>query len=252
MSKRLIINADDYGMSEKSDRRIIESYARGAITDISILAVGDSFDHAVKLAKDKQIEKIGIHLALTGKFIVKDKFSSDYRSFLIKYLAGCVKTDELYHEFKSQITMVKKSGFKITHLDSHEHIHMLPGVLKSAIRVMKEFGIESIRFPLEKLAFVKKLKGPRMWLRNAMLSGMCAVSRKTIEASGLKHTDNFIGHARALNFAKKDFLDLASRLKDGVTELCCHPGNREEEANALCDNGFREELKKHSIELISF
>ncbi len=68
MPKKLVINADDYGLTEEANKAVIECFTRGAVTDMSLLAVGDSFEHAVKLARENNINKIGVHLALTGPF----------------------------------------------------------------------------------------------------------------------------------------------------------------------------------------
>ena len=97
MKKRLIITADDFGIEEGIDNGIIDCYKKGAITDISLLSVGESFEHAVRLAKENNIKKIGIHLALTGSFMpvsLKEEvatvlsrdntFSKDHISFFLK------------------------------------------------------------------------------------------------------------------------------------------------------------------------
>ena len=155
-------------------------------------------------------------------------------------------------KFKKQISEIKKTGFTITHLDGHQHIHMAPGVLKIVIKLMKEEGINYVRFPLENLSFSAKLKDPCGWIRNIILSFMCGLSWKPLVASGLKHNDFFIGHARALRLRRKDLFGAIAEVKDGLTELGCHPGERTEECDTLCDKAFLDELKNHSIELVSW
>ena len=110
MTRKLIINADDFGVSEDIDKGIIECYDKGAVTDISLLAVGDSFTHAVRLAKEKNISKIGIHLALTGGFralspvdkissLVDEKgmFPGSFPALAAKLCAGFVAWDVPLH-----------------------------------------------------------------------------------------------------------------------------------------------------------
>ena len=254
MPKKLIINADDYGLTGRANKAVIECFTRGAVTDMSLLAVGDSFEHAVKLARENNINKIGIHLALTGPFkpLTPTRFSRSYIPFLIRYFAGFVKKDEIYTEFKSQILKIKKEGFTITHLDSHQHIHVVPGILKVVIRLMKEENIDYVRFPREKINIFTELIDPRALIRSLLLLPMCGLSGKLLDVPGIKHNDYFAGHARALKLRKKDLMRAISNLKDGLTELGCHPGNREEEAIALCDKGFVDEMKARSIELVSY
>jgi len=265
MQKNLVINADDYGFTEGINESVMECYSRGAVTDISFLACGDSFEHATELAEKNNLRKIGIHLALTESFrpvssaqdvptlIDKNgKFLANYRLFLIRYFTGAVKNDEIYTEFKNQIRKVKKAGFEITHLDSHEHIHVVPGILKIALALAKEEGIKYIRFPLEKAGFFAGLKDLRAMARNILLSFMCGLSKRALDLSGVKHNDYFIGHARAFQFGRKDLFSMISGLKEGLTELSCHPGKRREETNALCDKTFTEALKASSVNPISY
>jgi len=240
--KKLIITADDFGLTEKVNNNIIASYKRGAVTAISLLAEGGAFGHAVKCAKENGINKIGAHLS----------FPEGYKTFFLKYFTGCIKKEEIYVKFKKQISEIKKAGFTITHLDGHQHIHMAPGVLKIVIKLMKEEGINCVRFPLENLSLSAKLKDPCGWIRNIILSFMCGLSWKPLVASGLKHNDFFIGHARALGLRRKDLFGAIAEVKDGLTELGCHPGERTEERDTLCDKAFLDELKNHSIELVSW
>jgi len=270
LTKKLIINADDFGIAEGINEGIIECYTRGAVTDMSLLAVGDSFQHAVGLAKKNNINKMGVHLALTGSFksILDEawKFPASYASFLAGYFTGKVPGKRIYGEFKKQIQKVKKEGFQISHLDSHQYIHMVPGILKNVIKLMKEEDIRHIRFPLEKISISTRLLSPSAWWRNIMLSSACRASGRMLESAGIKHNDFFIGHVHAHKLKRKSLLSIIRRLKSGVTELACHPGrftddvkkaypqyrNCEEELEILCDKDFIDGIKAGSVELVSY
>lgn len=279
MAKKLIINADDFGVAEGINEGIVECYTRGTVTDISLLAVGESFEHAVELANKNNIRKTGVHLALTGSFkpvspaggvstlLDKDaRFPKNYGSFLTKYFTGLIKRDEIYTELKNQIAKIRKTRFAITHVDSHQHIHMVPGILKLVIKLAKEEGIRYIRFPMEILNILVKLVDPHLWARNLMLSSMCRLSKRLLVDSGIEHNDYFIGHVQAHKMKTKHLTHALSCLKEGTTELGCHPGrfteyiekkypqyrSCEEELNVLCNTGFIDDIKKHSIELVSY
>lgn len=256
MAKRLIINADDYGRSTEINSKIIECYRRGDVTDMSIMAVGEAFEEAVSLAKNEGVTKLGAHLTLTGGFKpvigADEKFPRTYRSFLGRYFTGAIKSGEIRAELKSQILKVKKTGFKITHVDSHHHVHMTPGILKIVVGLMKEEGIGYIRFPLEKMPFLEKLKNPHALARNFLLSSMCRVAKSIIDGAGIKYNDDFRGHAYAPRLSRKRFISAISGLADGLTEFCCHPGDAAEETRALCEKEFKNELKAQSVELVSY
>jgi len=279
MKKRLIITADDFGIAEGVNKGIIECYKRRAITDTSLLAVGESFEGASRLAKENNLNKIGVHLALTGPFkpisheeevstlLTKNKtFSRNHSTFFIKYLLNLININEIKKEFKNQITKIKNKGFIITHIDSHEHIHMMPGILKVVIDLAKENNINYIRFPLERLSVKDKIKNPFLWLRNILLSSICRISKKLIDMSKLKRNDAFIGHSFAHNINKEKLIKTISLVKNGLIELGVHPGyfteevkkkhpqykNCEEEIKILCDKSISNKLKVYNIELVSY
>ena len=276
MTKRLAITADDFGLAEDVNDGIIKCFTSGAVTNITLLAVGVAFLHAVRRARENKITKIGVHLTLTGSFkpisrpeevptlVSKDsRFPKSYNLFFGKYFANLVKKNEIYEEFKKQILTAKNEGFTIAHIDSHQHIHMVPGILKVVIKLMKEFGIEYVRFPLERMS--KKVDTAGL-IRQLMLLPVCCMSRKLLDTPGIKHNDRFIGYTRALRLRPEDLTGAISNLEDGLTELGCHPGyftervkeqypwykNCEKELKVLCDKNFVDEIKKNSIELVSY
>ena len=213
MPKKLIITADDYGERKDINKRIIECYLKAAISDISILAVGEAFSDAAELAGKHNIKNIGAHLALTGPFKPLTRgieFPGSYGEFFTKYFSGLINKSRIYEEFKQQISRIKNAGFTITHLNSHQHIHVIPEILKIVTELMKKEGIKYVRFPLEKLSLSAKLSGPIGWLRNILLSSACRASRGILDVSGVKHNDHFIGHACALRLRRKDFFSAIS------------------------------------------
>lgn len=265
MPKRLIVSADDFGETEDGNTDIINCYTRGAVTDMGLIATGRAFEHAVTLARKNNINKVGVHLALTCSFkpasptekipslLTKGmEFYKNYGLFLARYFAGLVRENEIYLEFKNQIERIRKEGFEITHLNSHQHIHMAPGILKIAIQLMKEENIKYVRFSEERISIFAKIIDPLALLRHFLLLPMCFLSKRILNAQSVKHNDYYMGHARALKLRKEDLYSMLSNLKDGLTELGCHPGKNKEEAKVFCENEFLNEIKRRSIELISY
>ena len=254
MVKRLIVTADDFGESDNINSAILKCLKEGIVSDLSMLVVGDAFENAAKLAVDNGIKKVGVHLALTGPFksLTGIKFFKSYGRFLIAYFTGFFSREMIYNEFKTQIVKIKKHNLIISHIDSHQHVHMLPGILKIIVQLMKEESIKYIRFPRETFASFKWFSDIRGLARNLVLRTFCGLSGKILEKSNLKHNDNYIGHAFGLKL-KKDNLNYAiSKIKDGLTELGCHPGKSDDETNALCSKDIVDNLRKSGIELISY
>ena len=151
----VIINADDYGMSESCTKAIAECFRKGLVTDTTMLANGAYFDEAVKLAKLEGFDdKIGIHLNLTeGEpltedikgcpgFVTDGRFNKSYDRALP--LSG-EELDAVYKELTAQAVKIEKAGLSITHADSHHHIHTGFWIYPAAARVCREHGIKKVR-----------------------------------------------------------------------------------------------------------
>jgi len=279
MHKKLIINVDDLGLIEDVNNGIIESLTKGVATDTSILAVGEAFSHGIELLKKNNIKNAGVHLALTENFYPLTEarqiptllckngcFPDGYKSFLLNYFKGNVKPEEIYTEFKNQIKKVKKEGINVSHLDGHQHVHIVPGIMKIILKLMKEEGVPYIRFPMEHTSFIAKLKDPYGWFRSIQLHLICSLSKGLIDAANVKYNDYFLGHAEALRMNKKNFFNIISGIKEGVTELGSHVGyftqavkdkypyygNCFLELKILLDPAFKKKLEEESIELVSY
>lgn len=278
-TKKLIINADDFGVSEDINEGIIECYRRGVVTDVSLLACGPHFDHAVALARENNINRVGIHIALTGAFkaisphahisaLVNRKgfFHKSFPVLLAKFIVGRIKKSQIHKECKAQVVKVKEAGLLISHLDSHEHIHMFGPILKIVLRVMKEEGVRAIRFPKEKVSLWNLLKEPRNAVRHLSLVFVCNMAKRVLCDPDITHNKYFTGHFHAHRLNEKDFFSILSHMKEGITELGCHPGyfgrhiaaerpwykGCEEEMRVLCDMEFRKEIKRWGIKLASY
>ncbi|MFH1791050.1 MAG: ChbG/HpnK family deacetylase [Candidatus Omnitrophota bacterium] len=270
MSKKLIINADDFGIAESVNNGILKCYEQGAVTDMSILAAGDSFRHAAEEARRAGIKKIGAHLALTGALrpvrpadtvrTLVDRngaFPGHFPRLVAGFALGRIDTDEARAELAAQVRKIKEAGFLISHVDSHEHVHMLGPVLKIVIEIMREENIQNIRFPFEEIGIMRHASEPVNIARHLALRAACFFSRGILKNSGLRHNDFFEGHFRAHSITREELFLLISEIKDGITELGCHPGFKpchagcEEELKLLCGGEFREALNRHSIELIA-
>lgn len=144
MGKRLIINADDFGLSEGVNYGIIKAYKEGIVNSTTIMANMPGFDHAVSLAKQHQDLKVGVHLTLTTykpllkthKHIVKE---DGY--FKSQEEIATIDVEEAYMELKAQIQRVIDSGITIDHFDSHHHIHAQPSLKLVMERLYKEYNL---------------------------------------------------------------------------------------------------------------
>lgn len=286
--KKLIVNADDFGLTEGVNRAIIEGHKKGIITSTTLMANGRAFNSAVTAALTTPELGIGVHLNVTQglpvspAFMVPSIVTSEgafYRSpaFVARrFLARKAKLSDAERELRSQIEKVASAGINITHLDSHKHIHLLPPIFTIVVKLAREFGIKCVRCPVEPAwsAFGVLQSGRRRWpgmakqyLLGRALSTLATCQARKVQDAGLCSPDRFCG------LSQTGFLDAAlleqilKTLPEGTSELMCHPGyvdeallgartrllgERETELEALTNASIRQLVTELGIELISY
>ncbi|MDD5438814.1 MAG: ChbG/HpnK family deacetylase [Candidatus Omnitrophica bacterium] len=277
MAKKLLIVADDFGVSDDINQGIVECMTRGALSGTSILAVGSAFDDAVSRARAIPLPAIGVHLALTGGFkpvvglgtatnLVSGEglFPDSFPGLWARLTLKRIDARDIYRELKSQIIKVKRAGFRVTRIDSHQHIHMMIPIAKIVLQLMKEEGITYIRYPREAVPWTAVLREPVNALRYRVLRGACKEVWPFIQEAGVSYSGNFVGQFHAHRLTKQDFFRAVEKLPEGVTEIGCHPGffgghirkarpwyrRCEEELKALCDTGLRRRIEKSGAALV--
>ena len=153
--KKLIISCDDLGISKEANLGIQECLDKGVATSSSIIANGKFYDHALENVINQTPNNFyGLHLNLTeGKALNKNstnilsdnnnefKISASKYFLLNFYRSNKNLENAVYEELKVQITKVLNDGIKLSHFDSHEHIHHSPWLFKIITVLGKEFKI---------------------------------------------------------------------------------------------------------------
>lgn len=272
--RRLIINADDFGISEGVNRGILEAHGAGSVTSASLLVNLPAFGHALHGAASAPRLGVGLHFNLTaGAPIsspdrVRSLCDAETGTFLslgrlvARALRGRIVPSEVALECEAQIERLRVGGVAISHLDSHHHVHMLPGIWKPVRQVARQAGIDIVRVPFENLRFT--LAWPHILAEQL---GLRAAYRLAGGNGDPKPVDHFRGSAL---FAHQDFrgglLALLDDHEPGVTELMVHPGYsdaetaswdsytsaRDRELAALLDPAVRERLSASDLDLTTF
>ncbi len=162
MQVRLIINADDFGLTPGVNRAIAELHDAGAVTSATLMATGAAFDDAVALALARPSLGVGCHIVLVDGTPVSDPatiptllgpdrrtFRNSLGGFALGVLRGAIHEDEIQREALAQIQKLQRAGLKLTHVDTHKHTHLLSRVTRPIIRALEQSGIRCIRNPFE-------------------------------------------------------------------------------------------------------
>ena len=211
--KRLIINADDFGFTRDVNAGIVHAHRSGVLTSTTLMANGEAFDDAVKLAAATPTLDIGCHLVLVqGSSVLNGKELPETPKQLLGILAK--RTLDVYAELRAQIEKILAAGLKPTHLDSHKHTHLVPAVFQAVVRLAHEFAIPYVRVPLDSTVRWAKLP--------------CALGnryyRRLAERHNLKMTDHFLGLRLTGYLTEENFASSLKSLEEGTTEFMCHPG----------------------------
>lgn len=264
--KRLIVTADDLGLAKSINEGIAKACREGIVSSVSVIPTGEAFEDALKVIKDLGLKEIGAHLALTETrpLLNSSKFYKNHNGFLKDIFFRKIVSASIQKELKAQLEMLGKAGVKISHINGHEHIHMMPEILNIFISLAKEFDIPALRYPRGDRP-IRPLNMKDLY-KKSVLSYFSDKTAKPIKDSGLLCTDHFFGLLDAGNLKEDLLMGILGGLKDGVTELVCHPGflspevvdrykwhlGAEEELFALTDKRIKNFINHNGIELISY
>lgn len=271
---RLIVNADDFGIAEAVNRGIVEAHDRGIVTSTSIMATGVAFEHAVALARSRPALDVGVHLVLTEHrpLLASSQASSltgaeghfvpHIVHFAGRQLRGRISLDAVRAELDAQIRRVIDAGIRVSHLDGHQHVHVLPGVARIVVELAAQYGIAAVRYPAERLRsyMLGSVRYARRLVGQSVLRFACALSplRK------LRRSDDFVGFYFGGRLDEANLTTVLAALPAGATvELMCHPGHADMRAStwqyawaaecaALTSPRVRELIAARGMQLISF
>jgi len=257
--KRLVVNADDFGFTRDVNRGILEAHQQGILTATTLMATGQAFDDAVRLAQENPSLDIGCHLVLVGSPPLPQTVAQLVRAVAL----GRVR---IYDELAAQVRRIVDAGLQPTHLDTHKHTHLLPPVLEAVARISEEFRIPWVRRP-----FDFPLSGSGVSWKKRAVSRAFGVARgrfaRVLASHGCRSTDHFAGFQITGHYDARELEALIRALPGGTTEFMCHPGfctdelrsattrlkeSREQELEALTAPGVRAALEECAVELVSY
>lgn len=278
--KQLIVNADDFGLHPLINAGIIKGHQEGFITSTSLMPSASCWQEAVRLAKENPRLGIGVHLTLVGgvpSVLPKEQVSSlldddglflpDYVAFAKRYYSGAVKKAELEAELRAQLERALSCGVNITHIDSHQHTHVLPGINSLVLKLSNEYNIIRVRIPKEGYLFTGGFQtGVGRLIGRSGLSFCADMAALRADSLGLRHPQHFYGMLAGGHLNAQLIANILRQLPEGVSEIMTHPGldsaalgkafswqyHWREELDAYLDAGNKALLKELGIEPVSF
>jgi chitin disaccharide deacetylase len=286
--RRLIINADDFGLTQGVNRAIAEAHTHGVVTSSTLMACSAGVADAVNIARSNPKLSVGCHVVLTdgepvcGHHAIpsllesKDGTQVLYRSFagfLSRALRGRMPASELRAEISAQIHKLQLAGVNVSHVDTHKHTHLFPVIFKPLLEAARECGVRAVRNPfgpVKAMAFAHLMRRPRLWTRYSelgLLRGFEASFRRAVKAAAMITTDGSFGIVGTGELDEKLFAAIIGCLPEGTWEFVCHPGycdpellslggrlreRREVELRVLTSQKARDVLSRNGVELMSY
>ena len=229
MTRKLIINTDDYGVCAEVNAAVEELIERGVLRSVSLLANGECREQAVNFLKARPEVSAGIHLnVVEGRPVstspVINAITGDDGNFL--GLASLLRrwlwrprevSRAVETEWRVQIELLLASKLNLTHADSHQHLHAFPPAYRCAVRLCHEYRIPSLRNPAESL-FSRRRCAEALALRTSL-----QLARLLNNSQHLYLNDYFLGFNQAGNYDINTIKADLGRMPEGLTELAIHP-----------------------------
>jgi predicted glycoside hydrolase/deacetylase ChbG (UPF0249 family) len=173
----LTVTADDFGLHPDINRGILECAREGVLGAVSVTVNGSAPDWPTAHEMRKTGIRIGIHLSFVGEpWLTDGRRIADWRLFALSLLAGgrgFRRAVDL--EARAQLKLMADRGIVPDHLDSHQHVHVLPGIWPSVRDLALEKGISRVRIPLAPPG-ARSCRGPG-FMALQRLAGRRAVAR---------------------------------------------------------------------------
>jgi len=268
--KQLVVNADDFGFTPDVNEGIVEAHREGILTATTLMANGEAFDHAIRLACQSPSLDVGCHLVLVGgRSLLSGRNLPPSVASLVGALAR--RQIDVYAELRAQLQRILEAGIQPSHLDTHKHTHLAPPVLEALARLADEFGIGWVRRPFDlplQARFDSASGPPRLkWITSRAMGLLRPRFHRVLEKHGCRTTDHFAGFLVTGRLRTRELVDLLEALPEGSTELMCHPGrcgaalraaptrlkeSREAELRALTAAQARDAVARAAIELVNY
>lgn len=281
-ARRLIVAADDFGMSPAVNAGILRAHREGILTEASLMMRGAAVTEAVALARATPTLGVGLHLTLLQGSCTAPaaelpllvdgdgRFPDDPVWTGMRYFFTPGARAQIRREIVAQLDAFAATGLPLSHVDGHLTIHMHPIALAVLLDVAPRYGLRALRLPHDPLGAAlrwDRRHAPRKLFEGAVFGGLARWARPRLARAGLRHPDRVYGMHQTGCIDEAYLLHLAAMLPSGVSEVYAHPAAAvdaearrwrpadyasEAELAALCSPRVRAALAAAGIELIRY
>lgn len=241
MVKRLIISADDFGLSESVNEAVERAHRDGILAAASLMIAGAAAADAVRRARRSPTLRVGLHLvviegpAMLAPAPIPDlvdqhgQFPSGQIRLGINYFFRPSVRRQLAAEVRAQFAAFAATGLPLDHANAHKHMHLHPTVGRLLIRIGRDFGLRAVRIPAEPPAVLAAC-GMHPSFGARALFRWTTLLRLQARRAGLLTNDHCFGIAWSGQMTAQRLLRLAPQIQDGLSEIYFHPASHTDAA----------------------
>lgn len=235
---RLIVNADDFGISEEVNEAVIKGYREGVLTSTSLMVTGAAFTQAVALAKENPGLAVGIHLVtVVGQSVLphsqiptlvdqKGNFSNNPTLAGLKYFFYPQARRELRKELAAQFEKFHTTGLRLSHIDGHLHLHVHPVIFSAALELGVKYGTRRMRVPFEERQLALAFDRGNILQKTIftlLFGGLASHMKKHLRARGFTFPERVYGNLQSGRMSERYFLYALDNLTAEASEIYFHP-----------------------------
>ena len=268
-TRRLIVNADDFGLSASVNEAVIRAHRDGILTTASLMVNEPGFDAAVKLAQENPRLGVGLHLTLLmghsalppekipGLVNARGEFSNSPVGAGLGYFFNRGLREQLRAEIHAQFARFHATGLRLDHVNGHLHLHLHPVVFKILMEDATALGITHLRLTRDCLARSRRMSRGHWFYKvshAAIFEFLSSRARKVLAVKKIRHADITFGLLQDSRVDEDYLLKLLPELPAGDSELYSHPSldKFKHEFAALVSPRVRELVNQHGIRLIRY
>lgn len=268
-SRRLIVNADDFGRTPSINEAVIRGHREGILTSASLMVNEPAFDEAVALARQNPRLGVGLHLTLVcghstlppekipGLVNDRHEFSNRAVATGFRYFFNRALREQLRAEIRAQFAKFAATGLPLDHVNGHLHLHLHPTVFRLLMEEASSLGIRRMRWTRDPFWLNARLASGR-WVYRATCAViyrcLSARTRRPLAQLDIRHTTATFGLLQDSRVDEGFILKLLPRLPDGDSELYSHPSldKFRHEFDALVSPRVRKLVDELGIQLIRY
>jgi len=268
-TRRLIVNADDFGRSHSINMAVIRAHREGILTTASLMVNEPAAEEAIQLARENPKLGIGLHLTLVcGAAALPPKqiphlagengqFSDKPVAAGCRYFSNAACKAELRAEIEAQVLKFRAMGLPLDHVNGHLHFHLHPTVFRLLIDNAQRWGIRAMRLTCDPF-FLNAQIASRQWpyrISHAIVFGLLSLrARRPLARQNIRRTDSVFGLLQNARVDADYIAKLLPRLPAGDSELYSHPSldHFKNEFDALINPDIRNLPEQLGIRLIRY